>query len=593
MRAGPFSETRVIELINCRFVPFYFNTGGPGAGHDEAAAAFVDGKTPNPWAFLAAFDPDGEPVGITSVYADKDEVFHFLRGLLDEHPGFDTATAAETEIVQRAEAESAALPAVVAAGRLFERLGLRQRAIEAYRRAATATDGNAIEALRGLLRLTRDERQWADHERWLRELTRRAEEPVAVAAGVAADIALERGIRWSAAQRWTEAKAELERAAHAFPGSPLFSELHFRAGVACWFAGDRDRAKLHWGIIVRQLPDDRLYMRSYLTAAAEEMPYANYELGNYKAPVGNIGTQNIVVGVEHALRICDRLLPQWRAEAVPPAAPDAGAMPDSGELARLAPPRAFEGSIETLVCRLRDTQDAAANERVGEAVVAWIKASSQDGWSTAPLLTACINPKFRGRRAALRTVASVRAALPQLTAQLTPALDDCAKDANPEIRKLAAEALAAGQKAPASDRHGEPAGDGQTPMLVPTPADGNGVPETTNLDGVEQETSAFRLVARFVDSMANTRRNNVLMERLKKMGAPAVAALCAAVEDPAFPGRGYAVFTLGHTLHECSIDDPRARDLIRRTTKDADIYVVTLAHSALVVLGEEQSACRR
>ena len=77
MRAGCFAETRVIRLLNRRFVSFYYNTGGPGLGKDPAAAAFTKGKTQNTFAFYAAFAADGEPLGVTDVYADKDGTFDF------------------------------------------------------------------------------------------------------------------------------------------------------------------------------------------------------------------------------------------------------------------------------------------------------------------------------------------------------------------------------------------------------------------------------------------------------------------------------------------------------------------------------------
>ena len=60
MRAGAFADKRVIDLLNRRFVPYYFNTGGPGEGKNNDAAAFVLGKVPNKWAFFAAFTPEGK-----------------------------------------------------------------------------------------------------------------------------------------------------------------------------------------------------------------------------------------------------------------------------------------------------------------------------------------------------------------------------------------------------------------------------------------------------------------------------------------------------------------------------------------------------
>src|SRR5262245_45643605 len=107
MRGGPFSETRVIDLLNRRFVPFFFNTGGPGEGHDQAAHDFVTGKVPNRWAYFAAFAPDGRILGQTGVYDGTDEVFAWLRALLRRHPELDRPTAAEAEMRKKAGTELA------------------------------------------------------------------------------------------------------------------------------------------------------------------------------------------------------------------------------------------------------------------------------------------------------------------------------------------------------------------------------------------------------------------------------------------------------------------------------------------------------
>ena len=60
---------------------------GRGAG-DEEAAAFVEGKLPNPYAYFAAFHPDGRFIRATEIYADKDDVFRFLVELLEELPEY-------------------------------------------------------------------------------------------------------------------------------------------------------------------------------------------------------------------------------------------------------------------------------------------------------------------------------------------------------------------------------------------------------------------------------------------------------------------------------------------------------------------------
>src|SRR5262245_28537988 len=95
MRAGGFAETRVIDLINRRYVAYYYEVSGRGCAASPEAAAFVAKQTRNPYAFLAAFTPDGKLVGETALYADKEQVFEFLRALLVRYPEYAEPTPAE------------------------------------------------------------------------------------------------------------------------------------------------------------------------------------------------------------------------------------------------------------------------------------------------------------------------------------------------------------------------------------------------------------------------------------------------------------------------------------------------------------------
>src|SRR5688572_7375263 len=115
MRAGAFTDKRVIDLLNRRFVTYFFNTGGPGLGRSADAEAFVKDKTANKWAFLAAFNAGGERLGGAHVYADREEVFTFLRTLLDAHPAYDWYTPEEVRTLAAGEARDATATAILAA----------------------------------------------------------------------------------------------------------------------------------------------------------------------------------------------------------------------------------------------------------------------------------------------------------------------------------------------------------------------------------------------------------------------------------------------------------------------------------------------
>jgi len=277
MRAGAFSDERVIALLNRRFVPYYFNRSGMGEGGNAAASRFTTGKTENPYAYFAAFTADGTYLGESELYATRDEVLAWLVTLLRDHPEFDKPTPDE----ERAEG--------IQAARVLEETGHFAEARERYA---------AIGAPLDEARLARYAGDWDAHAKALARID------------AADEIAAERGLRLVAERKWPEARALLEKAVRAHPESGRRAEIRFALGVACWFDGDRDWAKFHWMWVVENLPCDRLSMRCKVAAAAEIMPYKNPELDNYAAR-GNIGTEHIVREVSKSRAIYLRLLPAW------------------------------------------------------------------------------------------------------------------------------------------------------------------------------------------------------------------------------------------------------------------------------------------
>ena len=286
MRAGAFCDDRVIALMNRRFVNYYYNRSGKGEGGNADAAAFTRGRTKNPYAFFAAFAPDGTYLGETPLYGTKDEVFTWLRELLDEHPDHDKPTADEGRALEGGGPGAA---------RLLDELGRHAEA----RKAWAAVEGS--EARLAEARLARLAGDWDAHAAALGRLDAEAH---------AADLAAEKGHRLVASKSWAEAREHLEAALRAHPKGPRLAEMRFAAGVACWFLDDRDWAKFHWMWVVENLPEDRLAMRCRIAAAAEAMPYENPELGGFKAR-GMIGTEHIVREVARSRAVYLRLMPLW------------------------------------------------------------------------------------------------------------------------------------------------------------------------------------------------------------------------------------------------------------------------------------------
>ncbi|MCR9247676.1 MAG: hypothetical protein NXI31_21835 [bacterium] len=531
MRAGCFAERRVIDLINRRFVPFFFNRGGPGKGRDAKASAFVDGQTENPWAYFAAFSPDGRILGETELYADKDAVFEWLRELLADHPEYAKAPAGEAETAP-------------SRGALLEELGDYDGALAAY--AATAGEPAVRLAARlGELRIARYRADWPRHAE-LEEGMRGGEH----AEAAAVDLELERGRRMLAEKNYTAARDLLQPLTQHAAGHPRLAEVHFYAGVACWFDDDRDWAKLHWCWVVENLPEDRLQRRAYIAAAAEAMPYANPELGGYEAPVGNIGTSHITRGYQRALRVHRRLLPafehgDWRAEIErkrPITKTSTGGGAQGSEAAELA-------------AKLRDgNAHVPANNRIVDRLVEIGRPS------IAPLVAQIRDRDGESRGYSAWALANVLIGVTPQPEEAMSALVEATRDADGYVVALSRSGLGKLRSATAeNDRAGEEA-------------------------AAELPRSVTRLVALLEDGNAHRVFNNRVVDRLEECGKTAIPSLVAAVNDESFPGRGYAAWALSQVLKVTESRDEVALAALRAATESDDPYVATLARSGLSTL---------
>lgn len=573
MRGGPFAETRVIELLNRRFVPFFFNTGGPGDGHDDGARAFVATKVPNPWAYFAAFAPDGRILGMTGIYDGTDEVYAFLRALLRRHPEFDRPIAAEAAALAAA-AEPTDAAVALAAAQICEQLARPIEASRGYQRALTSGDaGTRASAHRGLLRVLRGDGDWPAHAAALAAAAASDD-----AALLATDLAIERGMRALAQRRFATARTILEPAIAGAADSPRLAELHYEAGRACWFAGDRDAAKAHWCWILEQRPDDRLAQRARLAAGAEGFPYPNHELGGFEGTTGPVGPGALDDAVAAAQRVYarlrDRLLAhEFDLDATRRAA---AAEPDVA-LPRVAPATTDPlDRPDSLVARLAEPGDAAARAQLVEVLV---RAGQPSAMS---LLVAIGNERFAGRLAAL-------VALGRLLGSAATLDDETLGYCRQALRRIArgggdAELVAAAEQAlqALAARTGErPEGAAPAPVpfvVTPAPAPDDGAAAAA------LPKSPVLLVASLRDGNDFRVANNRVVDALVALGQPAVAPLQAAVDDATFPGRGYAAFALGSVLAGLPDKPAAAIAALRAALGASDPYVVALARSGLRLL---------
>jgi tetratricopeptide (TPR) repeat protein len=283
MRAGCFAEPRVINLINRRFVPFFFNTSGLGQGEDHAAAVFVKGKLENQAAYLSAFEPDqpGTHLGSSALYASKDETFDFLIGLLAAHPELAKYSKEEERVLAAAEAHPNQPHSLLAAAALHEELGQYERATTfatIAKHSPSISPEQRSQCFRLLVSIARYQLQW---ERVANLCSDASDEGL---PDLELDIAIELGYRALATSQYTEASKLLEAAIATAPTlSRRTGELRFYAGVANFFLKNEQQAEYHWCWVNEHAPDDVMARRCYIAAARKAMPYSNPELGGFSA----------------------------------------------------------------------------------------------------------------------------------------------------------------------------------------------------------------------------------------------------------------------------------------------------------------------
>ena len=97
-------------------------------------------------------------------------------------------------------------------------------------------------------------------------------------------------------------------------------------------------------------------------------------------------------------------------------------------------------------------------------------------------------------------------------------------------------------------------------------------------------TSPVLLVARLRDGNPHVPANNLVVNDLMGIGVPALQPLMVAMEDEAFPGRGYAAWALAMVLRHTGSQDPAAHAALAKAAQSGETYLRLLAKSGLDVL---------
>src|SRR5262249_7953610 len=151
-----------------------------------------------------------------------------------KHPEYDHMTEAENKTLRSAADDPKDAAAQLAAGVLLEELGRYDMAAPFYHRILDGSgEGNVrADAHRGLAALARYVKEWEK----LEKLIAIAEnESAQKRLGLEADIATERAYRLLADKKYEDVRTALDKHIKANPESKRMGEMHFYAGVACFF----------------------------------------------------------------------------------------------------------------------------------------------------------------------------------------------------------------------------------------------------------------------------------------------------------------------------------------------------------------------
>jgi len=272
LRAGPFSDERIVRRINRRFVPLYFDLDPGGALRDNKARAFVVkakpelGRSAVGTPPVLVMTPDGDVLGEIDNYASEEAVLDALGDVLAAHPGWDEPSDEEQAISK--------------SGSALERASLRFDLGDADGARALLEREGAPEAALLLAHLCRLAGEWDALEQALARVK---------GAAFADDVRVERAWGRLAAREFAAA----EKLADAVPrASRRHTEARYVSGLSRWHAGRKDDALATWrGVIESCAQDPWIYRADWAcTQATESGARTGFSTADARAsPLGRIG----------------------------------------------------------------------------------------------------------------------------------------------------------------------------------------------------------------------------------------------------------------------------------------------------------------
>lgn len=293
LRAGPFSDERVVRLVNRRFVPIYFDLQPRAPMADADARKFVTDSvdellgssvdTPP----LLVMTPDGGVLKRIDNFSTEDECFRGLLDALALEPRWQAATPGEMEIARHGDP--------LARAELLTDLGLFERAKEVLETTPGAE---------AALRLAHLARLQGDFEAIGAALAKVDDERFAD------DVLVERAWLLLHDGKFGEALADANRVAN---DSPRHTEARYLAGVIEYSDGHRDEALAIWKSLVTSCSQDRWIYRA-------DWAYTQTRDGDRRS-FSTIDPRNSLLG---RIGYMQRRNPDLEAPAKPAPAPASG-----------------------------------------------------------------------------------------------------------------------------------------------------------------------------------------------------------------------------------------------------------------------------
>lgn len=238
LRAGPFSDERIVRLANRSFVPFYFDLNPTAVAGDAKALAFVTAKRQElagrsvPTPPVLFMNAEGDVLGEVSNYGSEDDVLSAMLEVLEKHPEY-----------RHTPKDGDSLTAVEKAEWLLD--------LHDYDGAkAELKEVTSPQALYLRGHLARLERDWDAMERAFTAIT---------AKDLADDVRMERAYR-----SWlTRDFAQLEKQLADFPEkSSRYTEACYFVGLAHFHQDRKDRATEVWKSTIQKCAQDPWIYRS-------------------------------------------------------------------------------------------------------------------------------------------------------------------------------------------------------------------------------------------------------------------------------------------------------------------------------------------